>query len=607
MVTAPSPSSFTDKEAWSILDQASDVVDAIDAWLRLQCAQLPAVRAGAVVVEAEDGARLAAWWPKGEEADSLAEPLAAARQRLRGVLSEDRVEVGVFRIAFPVIVAGAAIGSAAVEVGPLSSDRVQTAMRALQWGVAGLRERFVAERLAALSGRESIERGVLESIAAALEPEGLRPSARAVATDLAHRLGCERVGVGIVRKERCEVVAISHSASFGQDMNLVRLVAEAMDEAIDQQSAIVHPPPRGDRRASRAHKALAAAQGSGRILTVPLFVREHFVGALTLERALDQPFTADELAQVDVLSSALAPIFEEKRANDRPLWEKALEAGRTQVDRLFGPRHGLYKVVALGAVVFALVFTVWKDTWRVTADAVVEGREQRAIVVAFNGFLREAPARAGDLVKAGDLLAALDDRDLVLERLKWSTERQRRSFEYEKALGEHNRTDLRIFANQIEQADAQIKLVDEQLARARMVAPFDGVVVSGDHSQAIGASVQRGQMLFEVAPADGHRVMLDVDESEIADVATGQGGRLVLAALPTESFPVEVVRLTPVAKAQEGRNLFRVEARPTGPTPQLRPGMRGAAKIDIDRRRVLWIWTHGLTNWLKLTFWRWGA
>ncbi len=34
-----------------------------------------------------------------------------------------------------------------------------------------------------------------------------------------------------------------------------------------------------------------------------------------------------------------------------------------------------------------------------------------------------------------------------------------------------------------------------------------------------------------------------------------------------------------------------------------RPGMEGVAKIDIDRRRLAWIWGHRLTDWLRLALW----
>ena len=41
-------------------------------------------------------------------------------------------------------------------------------------------------------------------------------------------------------------------------------------------------------------------------------------------------------------------------------------------------------------------------------------------------------------------------------------------------------------------------------------------------------------------------------------------------------------------------------------TPEtLRPGMQGVGKIDIGTRRLVWIWTHGLTDWFRLWSWSW--
>ena len=55
-----------------------------------------------------------------------------------------------------------------------------------------------------------------------------------------------------------------------------------------------------------------------------------------------------------------------------------------------------------------------------------------------------------------------------------------------------------IVGAQIEQVEAQLALVEEQLSRARLIAPFDGYVVTGDLSQNLGSPVARGDVLFEV-------------------------------------------------------------------------------------------------------------
>ena len=53
-----------------------------------------------------------------------------------------------------------------------------------------------------------------------------------------------------------------------------------------------------------------------------------------------------------------------------------------------------------------------------------------------------------------------------------------------------------------EQAKAQMDLYDEQVSRAAIRAPFDGVVVKGDLSQSLGSAVKRGDVLFELTPLE---------------------------------------------------------------------------------------------------------
>ena len=56
----------------------------------------------------------------------------------------------------------------------------------------------------------------------------------------------------------------------------------------------------------------------------------------------------------------------------------------------------------------------------------------------------------------------------------------------------------------------------------------------------------------------------------------------------------------------DGHNVFAVEAAIDGPAvAALRPGMQGIAKVVVGQRSLLWIWTHGLVDWLRLTLWSW--
>ena len=158
---------------------------------------------------------------------------------------------------------------------------------------------------------------------------------------------------------------------------------------------------------------------------------------------------------------------------------------------------------------------------------------------------------------------------------------------------------------QLAQVQAQIALTEEQLSRTRLVAPFDAVIVKGDLSQALGAPVERGAVLFELAPLDAYRIIMKVDERDITDIAVKQLGHLVLSSLPQQEIPLVVDKITPVSVTDQGRNYFRVEAVAHGTIAQLRPGMEGVGKIEVEKRKLFWIWTHKLEHWLRMWLWSW--
>src|SRR5439155_10217351 len=135
--------------------------------------------------------------------------------------------------------------------------------------------------------------------------------------------------------------------------------------------------------------------------------------------------------------------------------------------------------------------------------------------------------RAGDVVREGAVIATLDDKDLANERLKWITKRQEQLTAYGKSLAKGERAEAQIAQAQVEQAYAQIALLETEIARTRIAAPFDGLVISGDLSQSVGAAVKRGDELFQVAPLDSYRVVLKVDERDVNDVQPGQDGVLL--------------------------------------------------------------------------------
>ena len=604
---------------WQRLLDARGIEQVAAAWLALQCEMIDGVVLGAVVLD-EDGERRhgMAVWPSGSnDVTSLASTVDLALKQQRGVVQRappdaidrndhsEREGSKVSRLAYPLRVDGAAAIVVALEIDTVAADSLRKCMRDLQWGVAWLRESLLDALAANYRRTAEHAASALELIGTALEGERFPDACRAVITEMELSLKCDRASVGFRRRGHSVVVSISHSAKFGKRMNLVHMLGAVMDEAIDQRAVICYPQADDVHLLCRAHKELARMHVSGAILTVPIFVRDSFVGAVCFEREEEAPFNDDDVTYGESVCAVVGSILEEKRKNDRWIIIKIVESGLIQLQRLLGPGYFKRKLAALVILAAVTFFSFAKSDYHVTADAAVEGRIQRAVVAAFDGFIKDATVRVGDFVTKGELMVSLDDRDFLLERLRWVTERQRSLYQYERALGERNRVESRIAQSRAGQAEAWIDSIDQKIARTRMAAPFDGVIVSGDLSRSIGSAVQRGEVLFEVAPLDSYRVMLDVDESQIREVERGSRGRLRVASLPDEAFSLIVAKVTPVAIAEEGRNFLRVEAHVKGDATLLRPGMSGVGHIDAGKRRLIWIWTREFQEWIRVVAWRW--
>jgi multidrug resistance efflux pump len=590
---------------WRTYAETGSAEVAGSAWLALQCSMIDGARQGVLVLGAPDTGPYvpSGVWPPGLPPSSVLAELAgnSLAQRQEMVFGDDSHAV----VATPILVDGYLHGVVAIECSPSNESRLRQQLYQLRWGCGGI--------VAILRGEQSLEEqrtrerliATLDLVASALSEEEFETAAQALATDLAIRLDCDRVSIGFVRDRTTEVVAVSHSAEFGKRMNLIRAIGMAMDEALDQKSILVLPPRDDENLITRDHAALARQFGSDCMLTVPFAVGDSTSGAVTFERPNTRPFDPDAVELCQAVVALGCRILEARRLNDRPLAGRIKDAAEAEMSKLLGPRHFGRKLAAVLAMLAAIFFSVASGEHRVGASATLEGSVRRVMVAPFDGYVATAAHRAGDIVAAGTVLATLDERDLRLEYYKAAGQRSQYGKQYQEAVALHDRAQSAITLAQVEQAEAQMNLLAEQLTRTQVAAPFAGVVVSGDLHQSLGSAVRRGQVLFEVAPLNAYRVVLDVDETDITFLQADQKGALTLTSIPGEAFPLTITQITPVALAREGRSYFRVEAMLAHNADRLRPGMEGVAKVDTGQRKLLWIWTHKFVDWLRLTLWTW--
>jgi RND family efflux transporter MFP subunit len=601
------------EQAWRQFSQARSAEEFCASWLGIQCQLIGAVSDGVVVLQKPGSSSFVplAFHPENpSDRGKLAAVTERALKERQGVVvrlggagaaNDESVRC---QLASPIQLDGELRGVVGLELEARPESQVRLAMRELQWGSGWLevllRRHAAPQDLARLRLKLA-----LDLVSALLEHEGLADGGAAFVTELATRTGCDRASLGVLERGRIRIRAVSHSGQFDKRANLLRFAAEAMEEAVDQKTAVSFPPTaEGARLVARAHELLQREAGAGTVASFPLHSGDKVIGALTLERPAGFQLDAPTFELADAVAAVCGPIVALKSSAERGLAMHAAEVATGFWKKLVGPRHAAYKFAAAATLLVALFLAFADGSYRVSADAAVEGETQRAITAPIAGFVKEASRRAGDTVKKGEVIGRFDDRELRLERVRLSSQQGQYGKQYREAMAKHERPQAAIVTAQLEQVEAQLALIDEQLARVEMVAPFDGVIVSGDLSQRLGAPVERGQVLFEIAPLEDFRIALQVDEHDFAQILPGQRGELVVASMPYQHFAFTVTKITAVNNAKDGANRFRVEARLDAKPERLRPGMEGVGKVEIDQRRLAWIWTHSLVDRLRLWLWR---
>lgn len=452
---------------------------------------------------------------------------------------------------------------------------------------------------------------VLGLLAGFIDQRSLQTSLMALVGELHQRFRCDRVAIGLADNQGFRIAAISQQASIDTKSGETRLLADAMQEAC-AQDLLMHYPLQDDAlRIVAAHRSLCSGRAQAQVCTVPLCHQGEVIGALLFEVSSSQRWTSLTLELMQQIADVIAPLVVLRRAGERGLPALLAENFTQAIGGVLQPRYLAAKLISLlfiGVLMAANFITV---THRVTASAELIADQRRVITAPFIGFIDSVHVSVGDQVKAGDALLDLDTTDLELQRAKWQNGINSAKAEMRSAMASHDRKDMAVSQARQEQARAQLALVDQQIARSQLLAPVDGVIVTGDLSQSTGAPIDRGVTLLEIAPAEGYAVHLLVDETEISRVAVGQPGKLSLKASPGDALAFEISAIHPIAQPFDGMNRFRVEARLidglTADSGSLRPGQTGIGKLAVGEASLYWIWTHRFAQWARQLAWQWFA
>ena len=141
--------------------------------------------------------------------------------------------------------------------------------------------------------------------------------------------------------------------------------------------------------------------------------------------------------------------------------------------------------------------------------------------------------------------------------------------------------DLRAADLAIQDAETALEDARDDRAAATTTASFAGIVA--EHAVQTGATVVQDGALLTVVDDATLDLPVEIDETEIAQVAVGQAATLTLDALPDADVAGEVVGIAPVGRIVSNIPVFEVTVAIDNADRTVRPGMTAEAEITTAR------------------------
>ncbi|MEO1128913.1 MAG: HlyD family efflux transporter periplasmic adaptor subunit [Planctomycetota bacterium] len=439
------------------------------------------------------------------------------------------------------------------------------------------------------------------------EAPRFKAAALALVGEVAAHWRAERASLGMLPPgggSYVRIEAMSNTDKLVRKMQLVRDIESVMEECIDQDIEVMHPSPPDAPVIAREARELSDRHGPTSVLSLPLRDPEGPVGALTVERAADEPFVAEEVEALRLVLELCTARLTQAHQVDRWFGARLASWSRRSLATIVGPEHTWAKVAVALLGLLVLISVLVRGTDYATGQAVVQPESRRVVPAPYDGYLRVVHVRAGDAVVSGEtVLAELDDSTLRLELSDARAERRSAETRGDAFRSAGKIADAQIADAQVDEADARIRLLEHRLAQSKLIAPTSGMVISGDVDRLEGSPVRNGQPLFEIASDGALMVELATPEARIGDVQIGHRGEITLSSAPSTRIPIEIERIEPIAVPVEGSNVFRLRATLLESPEWLKPGMEGIGRVDVGERSLARLWTRDLVNWVRMRLW----
>lgn len=219
------------------------------------------------------------------------------------------------------------------------------------------------------------------------------------------------------------------------------------------------------------------------------------------------------------------------------------------------------------------------------AVGTISASESVVLVSEINAIVLELPFEEGGRMKAGELIARLDDAQLSAEvaraeavRAQSQTTYNRVKFIVDQKAGSPQ--DLDDAAAALNIAEANLAVAKARFSKTRIVAPFDGVI--GARRVSVGSYLSAGEPIAQLANLDNIRVSFSASEAYLAQLTRGGKVTIGTPVYPQHQVTGKIIAIEPVLDPATRNG--QVVARIPNPGQKFFPGMSVNVSAVLSNR-----------------------
>lgn len=300
------------------------------------------------------------------------------------------------------------------------------------------------------------------------------------------------------------------------------------------------------------------------------------LGGLLLAR--DLPWTDRELAVLAEWLDIWRHAWQARQPAARWPWQRRQPAPRAPVQRRWWQARALRWSLAVAVLaVLPVRLSVLAPGELVPAHPAVIRAPLEGVIDAFHVQPNEEVEKGQPLFGFDELL--IQSRLEVARQALATAETEYRQTMQQALLDPKSKAQLAVLTGKIEEKRAEVAFITDQLNRARVIAPRDGIVLFDDPSEWIGRPVEVGERIMRIAPPGDVEVEAWVPLADAIPLADTAAVSLYLNANPLDPVQAHLRYLAHEAvQRPDGSYAYRLRATLDEPTHH-RVGLKGNAKL----------------------------